>query len=339
MRAGPWFRLRPKIALPDALRTSCPEFLWIPNPSCLPVDDRDVALTGVDKAGNEVPLICVAGSRVDLAFSVLESTNALLLEQYHSGLVPTPEMRLPFNYSRLPNWVKGAARGIRFRKPTQPAIAFPPDSPQFVVQWLERLSSWAGVQTSDRAFSAWPAGNRAAAVITHDVDTDWVLRHYDWMKRIVDLEAEYGFRGAWYCVPKYSESKRAEDAIQYLKDHDCEVGVHGYNHDAKWPLLSGTAFEARLSEVRSFARRWQCSGFRSEWLWRSPQFLHRLNEVFTYDSSVPAHSVLFTTESGNGSSTCRPYRTHSNLLEIPLTLPLDEARTGRGLSHAEFWRG
>jgi peptidoglycan/xylan/chitin deacetylase (PgdA/CDA1 family) len=220
-----------------------------------------------------------------------------------------------------------------------PVIPFPPAVSTYVVEWLREIAKLSGQSDDERIRTRpWPGGKKAAATITHDVDTDWLFKHPGWLERICDLEEKYGFYGAWYCVPCYSRSRTAAKGIQRLLDRSCEVGVHGYNHDAKFPLLDGRAFEKRLNVVRDFASRWNAQGFRSEWLYRSPQFLQALAGVFRYDSSVPSEDSFLTQKTANGCSSCFPYRTYGDLLELPLSLPMDEARRASGWSAEEFWR-
>ncbi|MGA2034852.1 MAG: hypothetical protein ABSG68_21590 [Thermoguttaceae bacterium] len=274
-----------------------------------------------------------------VSVDVASAMEGILLEQYHAGLEPTVEMRLPFNYSRLPPWVKGLARFVRKGSiAREPEVPFPPGAP-FVVDWLCDLARWAGVPQSRRVRSQrWPDGRQAALTISHDVDTDWLFRNPDWIDRICDMEEEHGLFGAWYCVPIYSQSRRSALGIERLIERGCEIGCHGYNHDAKWPLLSGEKFAKRLRSVQAFRDRWKARGFRSEWLWRTSDFLSVLARVFDYDSSVPTASSSFTSRSRNGCGTCYPYLTYGDLVELPLTLPMDEARRTSGLGLEAFWR-
>jgi peptidoglycan/xylan/chitin deacetylase (PgdA/CDA1 family) len=341
-----FFRLEGGTALPHELANSMPKILGIPDDALVP-ESRDIkpsdALRGVALGGaakQTVSLAATCDGTRRLFFDLAATIEWILLEEYHTGLEPTAEMRLPFNYSRVPSWLKGLARAFRTKSLTrEPDICFPPDDPPFVVEWLRQLGRWAGIGESSRLNTIrWPNDCRAAVAISHDVDTDWLFRHPDWLKRLVDVEGEYGLRGAWYCVPKHSQGRSAEEAIGRLIDSGCEVGCHGYNHDAKWPLLTGEAFASRVEAVRRFRDRWNLRGFRSEWLWRTPNFLTTLAGVFDYDSSIPTVSTRFTSHSRNGCGTCHPFQTYGGLIELPLTLPMDEERHFSGHGLDEFWR-
>jgi peptidoglycan/xylan/chitin deacetylase (PgdA/CDA1 family) len=291
-------------------------------------DSAPVALASVSDAGEP-----------QLHFDVEATIEGVLLERYHSGLEPTFEMRLPLNYSRLPGWLKQLALGFRTGALYSiPPCGFPPGDPSFVVEWLRALARWAGRSAGRRFLSCkWPDDYRAAVTITHDVDTGWIFDHPDWIERFTDLEAAHGFHGAWYCVPTYANTKAAERGIECLLARGCEIGCHGYNHDAKWALMEGPALGRRLAAVRAFAERWRIRGFRSEWLWRPPHFLEAIAEVFDYDTSVPNVYSGFTRFTRNGCGACIPYRTHGDLVELPLTLPMDEERRREGLDVQKFW--
>jgi hypothetical protein len=341
-----FFRLEAGDALPQDLRRHMPEILYVPPQAMrapLPGNSRNECLRGTPIAGD--PATSVSLSDLDqagaprFAFDVARTIDSVLLEEYHPGLEPTAEMRLPFNYSLLPPWVKGLARLVRNGQLSrEPAISFPSAEPEFVVEWLRELAAWGNAPQSGRSGKIeWPNGHQAAVAISHDVDTDWIFRHSNWLERFVAAEAEHGMIGGWYCVPAWSQSRQSEKGIQRLIDLGCEVGCHGYNHDAKWPLLTGGGFARRVEAVTDFRNRWGLRGFRSEWLWRTPQFLSTLARIFEYDTSVPTVSSLFTSGCRNGCGTCLPYITFGGMIELPLTLPMDEHRHSSGLELDVFW--
>jgi len=340
-----FYRLEGSDQLPFHLRRMMPNILWL-DEAGLPergTISAKILISGYRLGDeNQVPLALVVGKPeggVDCRFDLPRAIEGTLLEKYHGGLEPALEMRLPFNYSLLPPWIKGAARFFRAGKMTHDAeIHFPSKEPQYVVDWLRGLAVWAGLSGTFRSQNVgWPGGCRAAITISHDVDTDWLFLNPDWLERFCDLEEKHGFFGAWYCVPCYSTGRKSIQGIERLKARGCEIGCHGYNHDAKWPLLTGPRFERRLEVVRAFRDRWQARGFRSEWLWRTPAFLSAIAGVFAYDSSVPTSSSSFTRMTRNGCGTCMPYQTFGGMIELPLTLPMDEARHATGVSVDAFW--
>ncbi len=94
-----------------------------------------------------------------------------------------------------------------------------------------------------------------------------------------------------------------------------------------------------MSAVKEFVGRWHIKGFRSEYLWRTPSFLETLSNLFEYDSSIPNVSSYFTKVSRNGCAAINPYYTHGNMIELPLTLPMDNAQKLMNISLNDFWEG
>jgi len=338
LEAGPGF--------PKGLKDSMPAIFWaipskIHSNSC---DNAITILQGSPVAGphtHKFILISLdSDGKARIHFDIAGTIEGILLEHYHDGLQPTIEMRLPFNYSRIPPWIKGIARFFRTSNMVhEPAVDFPSDRHPEVVDWLRNVADWTQAPSTVRSRSfSWPNGCKAALTISHDVDTDWIFNNAGWIDRICDLEEHFGLQGAWYCVPVYSQSKTAIAGIERLVSRGCEIGCHGYNHDAKWPLLSGQRFEDRAKAVQVFRDRWKVRGFRSEWLWRTPPFLLTIARLFDYDTSVPTVSSFFTSECRNGCGTYFPYVTHGNMIELPLTLPMDDDVHASGLGLEEFWR-
>ncbi len=330
-------KLNQKHQLPLELQANFPETLWIKshqaNSEGLEIILKGNRLDG----GQEIALIGrMANGDLKPLFDIHASIRGIRLEEYYDNLIPTLEMRLPFNYSKIPNWIKGIARSVRQQSFTHSKdVDFPSENLPFVVEWLTCLAQWSNVL--DISSGLKPTFNRAKLIITHDVDTNWLFNNRTWLKKIVELEAKYGLRGAWYCVPLYSKGKNFEYGIKYLRDNGCEIGCHGYNHDAKLAIMEGSKLENRLSVVQRFADLWNIRGFRSEWLWRSKHFLEALSDVFIYDTSVPNVSANYTQTSNNGCGTCLPYITHGGMVEIPLTLPMDENRHGFNQDLNSFW--
>ena len=347
MAAGTFFKLEAVEGLPEGLAATLPTLLWIPASSvelAPPEEALRPVLFGHSADGSQPPRVTLVskadGSKPILHFDAARTADEILLEHYYDGLERTIEMRLPFNYTMLPTWVRSMA--WRLRGPQlvhEPEIGFPPGDPSLVVDWLCELAQWAEVPAAGRRLKvAWPDARRAAFTVCHDVDTDWVFENPRWLDRFCDLEERHGLRGAWYCVPKYSRTRAATKGIERLVERGFEIGCHGYNHDTRWPFLEGSAFQRRMDRVRQFRDRWEIRGFRAEWLWRTPSFLQAIAKEFDYDSSVPTVSSLFTSHTRNGCGTAFPYRTHGDLVELPITLPVDDDRHLRGEPVGRFWQ-
>jgi len=342
---GTFLALELSDCVPSPLRNEAPAILWLsPNAeiSCPAASSRPV-ITGRTLDRSEKREICLVSvdeqGKANVHFPLTETLDEISLEKYREDLRPPFHTLIPFNYSRLPNWVKGLGKAVLGGGLLKnSSMAFPDGDPSFAIEWLKELADWCEVKIEGgRLMWDWPEGYRAAATISHDVDTDWLFTHADWIERICDMEEEHGFRGVWFCVPRYCRSRTAERGIQRLVDRGCEIGCHGYNHDAKLPFLGPRAMEKRFREIKAFSNRWQVLGFRSEWLLRTPSFVERLSEFFEYDSSVPNLSLCFTASTRNGCATCHPFRNYGGIVELPVTLPQDVDRDLEGSTLSKFW--
>ncbi len=343
--SGCFIRLRLSDAVPQDLRNEAPEILWLPSHDEISPQSESFkpAITGkrMDEPRNEE--VCLVSEdefgKGHAHFSFVETINGILMEEYREQLKAPLAARLPFNYSLIPGWVKNvgkaaAAGGMR----KEPHIHFPEGDPALVVEWLSELAAWCGISTKvGRPFFRWPESYKSALCVSHDVDTDWLFRHPDWMEYICDMEEEQGVRGVWFCVPCHCRNRAAEKGIQRLLDRGCEIGCHGYNHDAKLTFLNGRKLHDRLGIIKEFVDRWRIRGFRSEWLLRTPSHLEKISEIFEYDSSVPNVSSCFTSRTRNGCGTCHPFESYNGMLELPLTVPQDVDRDIEGTTYSNFW--
>ncbi|HMK34972.1 MAG TPA: hypothetical protein VK463_07900 [Desulfomonilaceae bacterium] len=338
-------RLHVSRDVPEHLRDGAPEILWLPPHADIspPIECLKPAITCTridDTRDREVCLVSTDGyGRGHAHFPLGQTIDGILLEAYREQLQAPLAAKLPFNYSLVPNWVKNAGKVLtKSHMARKPDIDFPGGDPAFVVEWLSELAAWCGINTKQgRPFFDWPDEYKAALCVSHDVDTDWLFRHPDWIERMCDMEEEHGVTGVWFCVPYYCRSRTAEKGIQRLLDRGCEIACHGYNHDAKLTFLDGRARDARFREIEKFVHQWRIRGFRSEWLLRTPSYLEKLSELFEYDSSVPNVSSCFTSRTRNGCATCHVYKTHNGMLELPLTVPQDVERDLEGSTYREFW--
>lgn len=332
-----FLRLNPA-SLPPVLADHAPELLWLGAPPAPPPADATVLVTGtaLDDGAN-VPLAAAgADGRPHLLFNALATLRGTVLEHYRTPPAPTLEMRLPFNYSLLPNWLKGIGRVLRGGQlgVNEPTVAFPA-AEAFPADFLYRMAAWAGLDLP--APPPWGDGCRAAAFVSHDVDVDWLFHHPDWLERILDIEEEHGFTGVWFVVPRYCRGKAAERALTRIRDRGHELGCHGYNHDAKLPFVTGAERRRRLKTIAAFAGDWQMAGFRSEWLWRTPQLMTDLSEIFRWDSSVPAFEAAFSHDTYGGCGTMLPFVGLGGMVELPLTLAMDVDRVWLGQEPVPFW--
>jgi peptidoglycan/xylan/chitin deacetylase (PgdA/CDA1 family) len=344
MLKSSFYKLKAHAPLPIEISKGMPDLLF-----CVINDGQDAFKAGSSEClvsgtditnGEETCLISVGTDGTPVVYFDINGTiDNILLEEYRDELSVSIEMKLPFNYSRFPNKLKKIAKELlRFRSSLDNRIPFPSLRSPFAVEWLTALRKWAKIEDSSRSLaSGWPSDYRASVIISHDIDTDWAFNNFDYIKRFCDMEEELGYKGVWYCVPYYCKNKKAEHAIRYLIDRGNEIGCHGYNHDAKIPLLSWEKRRKRYNVIKAFVNEWDIKGFRSEWLWRNKVFLQEISEIFDYDSTVPSHSVMQSARTFNGCGTCFPYRTYGDMVEIPLTLPMDEEWRAYNMSQEAFW--
>jgi hypothetical protein len=164
----------------------------------------------------------------------------------------------------------------------------------------------------------WPDGHTWAIVLTHDVEA---RKGYGQLSLLRDIEREAGFRSSWNFVPlREPERDRYEVSASVLGDlarEDCEVGVHGLRHDGR-DLESLSTLTSRLPAIRSYAERWNASGFRAPATQREWGWMPLLG--FDYDSSSSDSDPYEPIPGG-----CCSYLPFFNdeMVELPITLPQD----------------
>jgi hypothetical protein len=73
----------------------------------------------------------------------------------------------------------------------------------------------------------WPEGAPAAAIVTHDVETE---TGRDFCSQLMDTDDEFGFKASYQVVPE----KRDEVTPEFMKEiqqRGCELNVHDLYHD------------------------------------------------------------------------------------------------------------
>jgi len=257
-----------------------------------------------------------------LPFDVNEVVHNLRLERYQ------PSLRAPS--SRLNGWARDAYYAARplmpdmvrqklqrryFRDWSQ--IQFPAWPVDDTVDRLMKLALIAGLKA--RGLSKipfiwfWPSHYRAAAVLTHDVETSTGFRSCN---RLMDLDDSFGVKSSFQIVPE----KRYEptlSVIQDMKGRGFEVNVQDLNHDG---LLyrDYSEFRARAVRINEYRRSFGAEGFRSGVLYRNVDWYDALE--FSYDMSMP--NVGHLEAQRGGCCTIMPYFI-GNILEIPLTTAQD----------------
>lgn len=179
----------------------------------------------------------------------------------------------------------------------------------------------------------WPAGKRAAASFTFDVDAEsavlWgspgtadrmsVISHQAYgplvgVPRLLDLLEGHGIRSTFF-VPGYT-AHRYPEIVRRIVDAGHEIAHHGYLHEQPTALSAEEEVEAidrglaALEEVAGVrpvgyrAPMWDLS-------WRTPALL--ADRGFLYDSSLMDADAPYELAVGEGS-----------LVEIPIQWALDD---------------
>jgi peptidoglycan/xylan/chitin deacetylase (PgdA/CDA1 family) len=157
----------------------------------------------------------------------------------------------------------------------------------------------------------WPGRHRAAAILTHDVETADGL---PLAVELADLEEDCGFRssfniGGWY--------EPDPGILRDLTTRGFEIGMHGLRHDRAL-FSSRAAFEAQRPGLAALASQLDAEGFRSPSTYRVFEWLGEL--PISYDGSIP-HSDPFEPQPGGCCSLWPFFIGH--VVELPYTLPQD----------------
>lgn len=158
----------------------------------------------------------------------------------------------------------------------------------------------------------WPDGYRFAFVLTHDIES---AEGQDWVRRIVELEKNLGFRSSFCFTPdKYNLD---HDLIAELHEQGFEVGVHGLKHDGKL-FNSKEEFLRRTKRINDYLQKLNAVSFRAPFCIRNPDWMQALD--IEYDLSF-FDTDPFEPISG-GTMSIWPF-IMGHFIELPYTLVQD----------------
>lgn len=155
----------------------------------------------------------------------------------------------------------------------------------------------------------WPYGARGAVMITHDVETHRGLK---FVPTLMDIDDDYGFKGAYQLVPEERYSVPTE-LLHAIHKRGCEANVHGLNHGVNL-FENFSSYLIKVNRINQHIERFGSEGFRSPSMYRNVEWLKHLN--IQYDMSVP--NVAHLEPQRGGCCTVFPYFVGS-ILELPLT--------------------
>jgi peptidoglycan/xylan/chitin deacetylase (PgdA/CDA1 family) len=306
---------------------------------CVPAETEGAAeddiVLGLALDGRAPTPLCVRAAEGAVAWAVDPAAwiRGILAQEYVTRWRRPLPSRVPlFDYSALPSVVKGLLARLQDPRAATRSnpIAFPSLPVDDFVDTLRRLCATLAFGAAVRRVPLWPGGRQAAATVCHDLDTPWILdeRRRALLREILDTEGSLGFRSAWFVTARTLDRARHGRALERLRAAGCEVGAHGWRHDARLGYLPPARQAERLD--RAAARLLELGGtsppgMRTPWYCSSPSLFDAIAPCFAYDSSVVNASAFFSIGSNSGCATLFPYRPRPDLCELPLSLPPDTA--------------
>ncbi len=277
-----------------------------------------------DDLGDALPAVRVTGGKIQLPFDPDQVADYLRYERYLSGGMPgsTPAVsrgaiRDLYYFFRpiLPVPIRRVLQRTSLRRQMKnPFPGWPVDrTVDLLFEKLMELALKANGNVPIPFIWFWPAGARAAFILTHDVETAAGVK---FCPTLMDIDSEFGFRSSFQVVPE--ERYEVPDSfLQGIKNRGFEVNVHDLNHDGNL-FRERKEFRRRAEQINQYAARFGTRGFRSGALYRQLDWFDALD--ISYDMSVPSAGHL--DPQAGGCCTIMPYFV-GNILEIPVTATQD----------------
>lgn len=155
----------------------------------------------------------------------------------------------------------------------------------------------------------WPDGASCAAVMTHDVEATAGLAL---VPDLMDIDDEFGIKASYQLVPE-ERYEVSNDLLELIRKRQCEVNVHGLNHDGNL-FRNRKTFVEQSKRINQYVEEFGAQGFRSGCMYRNVDWFGNLK--ISYDMSVP--NVAHLEPQRGGCCTVFPYFI-DQVLEIPLT--------------------
>ncbi len=317
---------------PDLPGAPAPFALWL-DQELSPPSPGSRTLATLDGA----PAIVEDAQGVVFLFDPARAVDALLHERHVRPRRPL-HTRVPLPYQLVP----GELRLRAFRLLARADSAPPPGFPDWPLDDAADALGATWVAAARRAGAtlewppAWPGGRGWVFVVSHDVDT------VDGLQRapaVAEWEAARGIRAAWFVVGEVM--RRDPGAVAAIRAAGHELGLHGDRHDNRLGYAAPAAIARRLDACADLVADHAMAGFRAPSLLESPALRRELRFRFAYASQVPDTEVRSLLAPRRGCATLRPFW-RDGLLEVPLTLPLDDKLVLAGGGEREIiaaWRG
>jgi hypothetical protein len=266
------------------------------------------------------PEVVFDGSTPRLPFDASQVVDNLRLERYAKSANDGTNGLLSSEAARRAYYFLRPMLGCSFRKRLQcwflrdwdqlPFPRWPVDTS--VEEVFERhllLAMKIGRLESVPFVWFWPDGAPSAAIMTHDVETPPGLA---FVPSLIDVDDEFGIKTSFQLVPerRYPVSS---DLLEIIRKRQCEVNVHGLNHDGNL-FRDRKTFEEQCKRINHYVQQFRAEGFRSACMYRNVDWYEELN--ISYDMSVP--NVAHLEPQRGGCCSVFPYFI-GEILELPLT--------------------
>jgi hypothetical protein len=159
----------------------------------------------------------------------------------------------------------------------------------------------------------WPDAASAAAIMTHDVETEMGRA---FCAELMDINDSFGIKSSFQVIPEERYTVTRE-YLASIRDRGFEVAVHDLNHDGHL-YADRERFFDRAPKINSYGKQYGADGFRAGVLYRRQIWFDALD--FSYDMSVP--NVANYDPQRGGCCTVMPYFL-GKILELPVTTTQD----------------
>jgi len=264
------------------------------------------------------------GTDLQLPFDASRVIDNLRLERYPtasqggaSPLLSNEAIRRVYYHFRplLPDPLRKSLQKFYLRDWGR--LAFPKwpvdTSVEHAFETILLLSMRAGKIDSIPFIWFWPDGAPSSAIVTHDVETTAGL---NFVPRLMDVDDAFSIKSSFQFVPE-ERYRVSRDLLGAIRQRQCEVNVHGLNHDGNL-FRDRKTFLQHARRINRYVQDYGAEGFRSACMYRNTDWYQDLN--ISYDMSVP--NVAHLEPQRGGCCTVFPYFI-GRILELPLTTVQD----------------